>query len=471
MTKADLNDVMLWSTTPGDDITMAGCSKEYFPESQHDIFSSASRRAVYVFENVTIPSSKYCEDLTGNGYLAEVFSSYEGAMQMVTKTPDNNEQGISINFCNGDYFDTTWTNNCFGAVENESGKYEGYFQDGLPHGQGTLSFENHKIIGTFNNGDISRGRIEALDGSYYYEGELEDGVPHGQGSYVSIDNFEYSGQFENGEFNGYGRLTDNKGEIVEGIFRDDQYIGPIEGKPSESKFVDDGLGADELFQVGSGSGFVISNSGHIITNNHVIEGCSEVEIRNEGAMLTARVLAFDPLNDLAILKAEFTPKNSLSISNTNPELLEDIYVAGFPFGDNVSTSLKVTRGIVSSLTGLGNNFSNMQIDAALQPGNSGGPIVNKNGLVVGVAVAKLDALSVLEESGSIPENTNFGIKSNVVLNFIEANRINVSGESISTESSADLGRLLTDSTYYLSCNMTSNQYELMKSHKFMFDSL
>ena len=62
------------------------------------------------------------------------------------------------------------------------------------------------------------------------------------------------------------------------------------------------------------------------------------------------------------------------------------------------------------MTGVGNNYTNIQIDAALQPGNSGGPIINEYGNVVAVAVAKLDLKFALEEFGTVPENTNFGIK-------------------------------------------------------------
>ena len=70
--------------------------------------------------------------------------------------------------------------------------------------------------------------------------------------------------------------------------------------------------------------------------------------------------------------------------------MQDIFVAGYPFGQRIRASVKITKGIVRSLTGIGNNYSNIQIDAALQPGNSGGPIINERGNVIGVAVAKLD---------------------------------------------------------------------------------
>ena len=89
------------------------------------------------------------------------------------------------------------------------------------------------------------------------------------------------------------------------------------------------------------------------------------------------------------------PKYVFSLSPSNPFPLQEIIVAGFPFGNAVSNSIKFTKGIVSSVTGLGNNYSQIQIDAALQPGNSGGPIVDEKNIVA-VAVAKLDLKKVME---------------------------------------------------------------------------
>ena len=148
--------------------------------------------------------------------------------------------------------------------------------------------------------------------------------------------------------------------------------------------------------------------------------------------------------------------------------MQDIFVAGYPFGKRISASVKVTKGIVSSLTGIGNNFSNIQIDAALQPGNSGGPIINDRGNVIGVAVAKLDAKYIEKKFGVIPENTNFGIKSSVVMNLLQGNNVSVSRPNTGKLDKSELGRMISDATYYLSCWMTMAQIERMRTKKVIF---
>jgi len=183
------------------------------------------------------------------------------------------------------------------------------------------------------------------------------------------------------------------------------------------------------------------------------------------------VIAYDSYNDLALLKGDFKPSTVLPLSRDNPQLLQDIYVAGYPFGQVISSSIKVTKGIISSLTGLENNVSNIQIDAALQPGNSGGPIIDENGNVVAVAVAKLDLMTVVENWGVVPENTNFGIKSNVVINLLQSNNIKLRAPNTKSVSKTTLGKNMTNATYYLSCWMTMTQIERMKTEKVMFHSL
>ena len=100
------------------------------------------------------------------------------------------------------------------------------------------------------------------------------------------------------------------------------------------------------------------------------------------------------------------------------DLGEDILVAGFPYGSALSNSIKVTKGIVSSTKGLGDDSGQFQMDAAVQPGSSGGPIYDENGNIVGVVVTQLNKKKFAEISGSTPENVNFGIKASTVRQFL-----------------------------------------------------
>ena len=161
----------------------------------------------------------------------------------------------------------------------------------------------------------------------------------------------------------------------------------------------------------------------------------------------------------------------LLLSTKSPELLQDVYVAGYPFGRKISTGVKVTKGIISALTGIGNNFSNIQIDAALQPGNSGGPILDDKGNVVGVAVAKLYIKKILKDFGVIPEDTNFGIKTSVVRSILENKIVSTPSPNRSSISTTQLGRRISDGTYYLSCWMITAQIKKMRSKKVIFQNL
>lgn len=213
----------------------------------------------------------------------------------------------------------------------------------------------------------------------------------------------------------------------------------------------------QLIQAASGSGFFITEDGVAVTNSHVINECQQVTANISGRSVDSQILADDKINDVAILKFDVKTPSYLKLAEENGQLMDEIYVAGYPFGDAISSSLKVTRGIVSSVAGLGNNFSQMQIDAALQPGNSGGPVVNKNGGVVGIAVAKLDFKQVLENFGALPEDTNFAVKLSVLNSILDGLGIRVDEAAQNEKSSRELGQILTSSTVNLSCFMTRAQ--------------
>ena len=242
-----------------------------------------------------------------------------------------------------------------------------------------------------------------------------------------------------------------------------------EKKSEQSNIANNNLDGTELLPAASGSGFAISKEGYILTNNHVIDGCQALNIHTNGKLVSASLIASDPINDLALIKGSFKPQTVFYINPSTPKLLDDIYVAGYPFGYAISSSIKITKGIVSSLSGLGNNFSQMQIDAAIQPGNSGGPVLDKKGNVIGVAVAKLNMEVVYKDYGVIPENTNFAIKSSVAKSFAESNNIRLIKKN--SYKNKELGEYISNGTYYLSCMMTLARIKEMQTQKVFFQNI
>ena len=208
---------------------------------------------------------------------------------------------------------------------------------------------------------------------------------------------------------------------------------------------------DTLVPASSGTGFFVSNNGHIITNDHVIVGCRNVTIAQQGKYVEVDVIAYDEKNDLAILKSNIRPKKYYRISKSDPKLMDDIIIAGYPLGNKISTGIKTTKGSVTSLSGIGNNFSEFQTDAALNKGNSGGPIIDKGGNVIGVAVAKIEGEGI--------EGFNFGIKSSVLKSFSESNNLRLITASRYKMSQTQLTSLVTEGTVYIDCWLTISDIE------------
>ena len=146
-----------------------------------------------------------------------------------------------------------------------------------------------------------------------------------------------------------------------------------------------------------------------MTNYHVIEGCDYLTINYQEKI---SILKLDEVNDLAILKSNKKNSSFLTLSN-DVAIGEAIYVGGFPHNLELG-NFNFTVGNVSSLSGISRNFSEFQFTAPIQPGNSGGPILNNKGGVVGITVSSLDDVYFLTESGTVPQNANFGIKVSIL---------------------------------------------------------
>ena len=194
-------------------------------------------------------------------------------------------------------------------------------------------------------------------------------------------------------------------------------------------------------QFGTGSGFFVSKSGHVVTNAHVVNGCKRITVGdNANTQSRAVLVSTDKRNDLALLKlgslkmASAETKSLIQklgikvvplvahglLRSFDVELGESVLVAGFPYGELYSNTIKVTGGMVSAIRGIGDDLGQFQMDAAAQAGNSGGPIYDANGNIVGVVVAQLNKLKVARATGSLPENVNFGIKATTVRLFLES---------------------------------------------------
>jgi S1-C subfamily serine protease len=202
----------------------------------------------------------------------------------------------------------------------------------------------------------------------------------------------------------------------------------------------------DKFTPSSGTAFFVTQKGHVITNFHVVKGCKDKsKIVYQDNEIKAKLLAKDKHLDLALLKADVKNKHFIKISNKSPKKLQRIIAAGYPFGKELSDDLKFTSGIVSSLKGLQDDSTRIQIDAALNYGNSGGPIVDeKTGELVAVAVSGL--------TKEITESINFGIKAGSVKNFLDSNQINTSlAASNFSWSSVGLSAILENATVYTFC--------------------
>ena len=161
----------------------------------------------------------------------------------------------------------------------------------------------------------------------------------------------------------------------------------------------------------SGTGFIITNGGYVITCNHVIKNENDIRIVFNGNELSAKLVLTDPNNDLALLKIEGSFPAIAFSKNRSAKMGEKVFTVGYPNPSIQGINLKYNSGNISSLTGFQDDVRLYQISVPVQPGNSGGPLLDENGNILGVIVSQLDAKTAFALTGTLPQNVNYAIKS------------------------------------------------------------
>jgi len=391
-------------------------------------------------------------------------------------------------------------------------QYIGEFKDDNIQGQGTYTWaDGAQYIGEWKDGERNgQGTMTDLKGDQYI-GEWKDGKLHGRGTYTYANGDIKTGEWKDGtmlntntaQAKHAGEASDRRATEARNAREAKERRRIAEAKQAreeeERRRVAEAKQAREardrriaeakqareeeerrrvaekiakenkLIEISSGTGFFINDKGYFVSNNHVVEICSEVKTKNEGQTYTANIIAVDKKNDLALGKVNFSDNDYISMSDDGARLGEEVIVAGFPFQQHLSESIKVTQGIISSLSGPGNDYSIFQMDAAVQPGNSGGPIINNQGELIGITVAKANSEAFYEETGSLPENINFGIKVETLKPFLSANKIKQPWSFFSSSNSmngVELADKANNTTIHLQCwNTIASLRELVKDNK------
>ena len=206
--------------------------------------------------------------------------------------------------------------------------------------------------------------------------------------------------------------------------------------------------------------FAINTKGDFLTNYHVVAGCTALQANITGDWVNAQVIAIDADDDLAVVRV--SPKKTVPVlrfrDGRNIRPAELVIALGFPYAGLLTTDPQVTTGVVSALAGLRNDKRYLQLSAPVQPGSSGGPLLDLSGNVVGVVTAKLNKFAAAQWTGlsplngTLPENVNFAIKSENATRVLEARGLDYEKAFSTTKlDPADVGETAARSVIMVKC--------------------
>ncbi len=173
----------------------------------------------------------------------------------------------------------------------------------------------------------------------------------------------------------------------------------------------------------SGTGFFVTDDGFLVTCAHVVKGATQIRVSTSAGSIDAKIASVDAADDLALLKVGIVPQGGGALPITasrTVNLGSTVATVGFPDPTLQGFAPKFARGEIASLSGAADDPRYFQISVPVQPGNSGGALVDERGNVVGIVSAKLNAQAALAASGQLPENVNYAVKSSFLLSFLES---------------------------------------------------
>jgi hypothetical protein len=194
----------------------------------------------------------------------------------------------------------------------------------------------------------------------------------------------------------------------------------------------------------------------LVTNRHVIQSCAAVDVYTSEGKRLAQVQATDAAVDLALLRVPGLRGTPVRLRTPRTiRLGETVFVFGFPLSGSLTSGGNFTSGLVSGLRGLHDAPGDIQITAPVQPGNSGGPLLDAAGQVIGVVKAKLDAMKAAKAIGDIPQNVNFAISAPTLVDFLVRQRVGFGNGSVNPTTApidtAQVAELAQGFTFRVEC--------------------
>lgn len=367
--------------------------------------------------------------------------------------------------------------------------YNGEWLDDKRHGKGIDTYASgHRYTGEFADGQRhGQGTYTFPDGESYV-GEWREGKRHGVGTNIFPDGERYVGEWRQGDRHGQGVAYRADGAVLRsGRWADDRWVQHAAPDTARFPFQTPALRADadearrraealaqaerrrrleleqELAQErrrrveaeqkaaaeesSSGTGFAVA-PGLLVTNQHVVAGCTRVDVLSPDGRRAGAVVDTDELVDLALVRVTGLGGGVASLRRPGSVRLgEAAYAFGFPLSGLLSDNGNFTNGVVSGLRGLRESATEIQVTTPVQPGNSGGALVDATGNVIGVVVGKLDAGAVSRVTGDIPQNVNFAVSMQALVDFLARNRVafrtGERGAPVDTVQIADTARAFT----------------------------